>query len=101
MRATTLAVTIVNAISVAWSNRLRCIRYLTSFYNMHKEGTRRRVRKYTLFVYKRDKHIEEVVTICMNRCIVQHALFWQPRNPFFASFDAIQLFFVQIMYFVK
>lgn len=38
MRATTLAVTTANAISVAWSNRPRCIRYLTSFYNVHKEG---------------------------------------------------------------
>jgi len=63
MRATTLAVTIVNAISVAWSNHLHCIRYLTSFYNMHKEDTRHRVRKYTFFVYKQDKYIEKVVTI--------------------------------------
>jgi len=58
MRATTLAVTIVNAISVAWSNRLHCIRYLTSFYNMHKEDTRHRVRKYVLRLQTRQVYRE-------------------------------------------
>jgi len=40
MRATTLAVTTANAISVppGVNPVQRCIRYPTSFYNVHKEG---------------------------------------------------------------
>lgn len=70
MRATTLAVTTANAISVARSKCPRCIRYLTSFYNMHKEGAVVHAGS-SFFIYKRDRHTK-VVTIpyCMNRYIV-------------------------------